>query len=491
MRREAEARTIVAERRSAALEAELGAAMQRQRSELGALEQQRDAALAALVQQRDAALAALREQLAAQASAHGLALQESRTKEADRGRQLDELRALKALDDAALVRSREEIAALARALEDSRAALATAERDSQLASAGQEREIEQLRSGLAELTALAAAQVESLQAAESRRGIWASLLGDAESKHDVQLREAQQAAEARGEELRASLLQAEAALAATRGDAEALAARLEAERDALQSRLDVNEPAMRAELELLREERDTLRSRNATLAEAIERAAVAESNDAALQQAESQQVLQGELRRGAERVGELESDLRAAEDQINRLEGELRVKSSRLDEMSRGGWQTTGGAPDLPSISERRRDEFASRRRGLADVGTTGESVLPSDSAFSGAGAVATADGVTRYFVLMDGDTEIVHVLGRRTTIGRGLDNDVRIDTKFISRHHAVVLAGPNQTVVEDLRSTNGVLVNGRRVTRSVLRDGDIVHVGKTQFRFVQRSRER
>jgi hypothetical protein len=35
------------------------------------------------------------------------------------------------------------------------------------------------------------------------------------------------------------------------------------------------------------------------------------------------------------------------------------------------------------------------------------------------------------------------------------------------------------------------VLVNGRRVTRSVLRDGAIVHVGKTQFRFVQRQRDR
>ncbi len=67
----------------------------------------------------------------------------------------------------------------------------------------------------------------------------------------------------------------------------------------------------------------------------------------------------------------------------------------------------------------------------------------------------------------------------------------MRIDTKFVSRHHAVVLAGPQQTVVEDLRSTNGVTVNGRRVTRAVLRDGDVVHVGKTQFRFVQRTRER
>ena len=93
--------------------------------------------------------------------------------------------------------------------------------------------------------------------------------------------------------------------------------------------------------------------------------------------------------------------------------------------------------------------------------------------------------------MLTDGDAEIVHVLGRRTTIGRGADNDLRIDTKFISRHHAVVIAGPAQTMLEDLRSTNGVMVNGRRVTRSPLRDGDVVHIGKTQFRYVQRIRER
>jgi pSer/pThr/pTyr-binding forkhead associated (FHA) protein len=96
-------------------------------------------------------------------------------------------------------------------------------------------------------------------------------------------------------------------------------------------------------------------------------------------------------------------------------------------------------------------------------------------------------EGAVRLFIRSDGDAEVVHVLGRRTTVGRTSDNDLQIDTKFISRHHAVVLAGPNYTIVEDLNSTNGVLVNGRRVTRHTLKDGDAVTIGRSRFRFAVR----
>jgi general secretion pathway protein A len=79
-------------------------------------------------------------------------------------------------------------------------------------------------------------------------------------------------------------------------------------------------------------------------------------------------------------------------------------------------------------------------------------------------------------------------VLSRKTSIGRTPDNDLQIDARFISRHHAVILAGPTHTIIEDLNSTNGVLVNNRRITRHTLRDGDQVAIGKTVFRFSVRS---
>jgi chromosome segregation ATPase len=90
-----------------------------------------------------------------------------------------------------------------------------------------------------------------------------------------------------------------------------------------------------------------------------------------------------------------------------------------------------------------------------------------------------------RILVCTEGDIGIVHVLGRRTTVGRTPDNDMCIDADFISRHHAVLLDTTTGTVVEDLESTNGVFVNRERVTRSPLEPGDLVTFGRTTFRFL------
>lgn len=102
-------------------------------------------------------------------------------------------------------------------------------------------------------------------------------------------------------------------------------------------------------------------------------------------------------------------------------------------------------------------------------------------------GADVMPQGPKRLLIRSDGGSEVVHVLGRRTTIGRTPDNDLQIDTKYVSRHHAVLLAGPVQTIIEDLGSTNGVRVNDRRIQRRALKDGDRVLIGKTGFRFVVR----
>jgi len=94
----------------------------------------------------------------------------------------------------------------------------------------------------------------------------------------------------------------------------------------------------------------------------------------------------------------------------------------------------------------------------------------------------------TRMLVRTQGETGIVQLLGRRTTIGRTPDNDLRIDAEFISRHHAVVLLYGTKTVIEDLNSTNGTYVNSERVNRRTLKEGDIVTLGKSDFRFVIRT---
>jgi chromosome segregation ATPase len=119
------------------------------------------------------------------------------------------------------------------------------------------------------------------------------------------------------------------------------------------------------------------------------------------------------------------------------------------------------------------------------------DELAPADEDSIGAGAKRSVapEGAAPLLIRTDG-SEIVHVLGRRTTIGRTPENDVQIDARYISRHHAVILAGPTHTIIEDLNSTNGVVVNGRRVMRQALRDGDLVLIGREPFRFALRKKE-
>lgn len=289
-----------------------------------------------------------------------------------------------------------------------------------------------------ELKAMFEAQRERLSTFEGQRGLWQGLVLDAELARRDEFAELRRV---------------------SRNEAERLAEALQA----AQVRVDTAEALARSAEERARASESAFATLSADHEEA--RAALLELHAQLLKAQQGAAPEAGELQRNRDRVNELESDLRAAEDQIHRLEGELRQRSpvGEQDQASLAkDW------PASPALSG-----------GLGAVVS------------AGAGSGAISDGVARYFVLTDGDAEIVHVLGRRTTIGRGPDNDLRIDTKFISRHHAVVIAGPAQTMLEDLRSTNGVMVNGRRVTRSPLRDGDVVHIGKTQFRYVQRVRER
>jgi Protein of unknown function (DUF3662)/FHA domain len=73
------------------------------------------------------------------------------------------------------------------------------------------------------------------------------------------------------------------------------------------------------------------------------------------------------------------------------------------------------------------------------------------------------------------------HPLGDRAVVGRGGEADLRINDPGVSRRHAELrFEDAGELVVEDLGSTNGTLVDGRRVERSRLHDGATVRVGNT-----------
>jgi pSer/pThr/pTyr-binding forkhead associated (FHA) protein len=75
-------------------------------------------------------------------------------------------------------------------------------------------------------------------------------------------------------------------------------------------------------------------------------------------------------------------------------------------------------------------------------------------------------------------------VLRGRITIGRDRDNDLPLAMRSVSRHHAVLIPAFRAAFVQDLGSTNGVLVNQRRVRCARLEHGDVVTFGGAQFRY-------
>jgi len=71
-----------------------------------------------------------------------------------------------------------------------------------------------------------------------------------------------------------------------------------------------------------------------------------------------------------------------------------------------------------------------------------------------------------------------VTLIPGRLTIGRGEDNGLQLDSQFVSRQHCQIVTTAEQSFVEDLGSTNGILVNGRRRMLHKLQPQDHVVVG-------------
>ena len=71
------------------------------------------------------------------------------------------------------------------------------------------------------------------------------------------------------------------------------------------------------------------------------------------------------------------------------------------------------------------------------------------------------------------------------TVIGRSDDVDISIPDSRISRHHLRIIQEGGEVVIEDMGSTNGTFVNGKRAKRLALQSNDKVHLSSdTLFRF-------
>jgi chromosome segregation ATPase len=177
------------------------------------------------------------------------------------------------------------------------------------------------------------------------------------------------------------------------------------------------------------------------------------------------------------------------EAEVKRLKDDLAVKTLATNDL-------TEEADKLRTALERTRGQLEEREfliRRLERSESNNANVLgriQTSMERLGSAAVPNVSGApapewSPELVRIDGDRSISHTLGRRTRIGRAAGCELHIDSTSVSRHHALVLAGTREAIIEDLNSTNGVIVNGRKVTRQVLNDGDILTIGEIQFRYV------
>ncbi len=136
----------------------------------------------------------------------------------------------------------------------------------------------------------------------------------------------------------------------------------------------------------------------------------------------------------------------------------------------------------LPADSAATGQHEAHQRPGVPTGGGTGS----REQAGEPVRAATQARTLAKLIVVADGRTLSERPLREgRTIIGRTADNDLQIDSRFVSRHHCQIITHADACVVEDLNSTNGIVVKSRRVRSHNLNDGDVITIGRHDLIYI------
>ena len=187
-------------------------------------------------------------------------------------------------------------------------------------------------------------------------------------------------------------------------------------------------------------------------------------------------------------LNEARRPVEAVQADFKRLSDELAQKIVSLEQLTeenrtlRTNLERTRGQLEERDLLIRRLERSASNNANVLGRLQTSIERLGGGTPPSGPGALPDYHAE---LVRIDCEQPITFPLARRTRIGRQPGCELQIDSQSVSRNHAMILKGARELIVEDLNSTNGVLVNGRKVTRHLLKDGDVLTVGEIQFRCV------
>jgi len=165
-----------------------------------------------------------------------------------------------------------------------------------------------------------------------------------------------------------------------------------------------------------------------------------------------------ELQRETERAKALDARQRELALELERTRAALDERELQLRHLERDAKTSARVLSRIKVAIERENSNPLSETVGFPDDGAT---LVPLD----------------------DSDAPAVP-LGRHTTIGRAPESDLCLKDSSVSKRHAVVTIEPNGAFIEDLRSVNGVTLNGQRIRHARVADGDVIELGVKRFRF-------
>ena len=187
-------------------------------------------------------------------------------------------------------------------------------------------------------------------------------------------------------------------------------------------------------------------------------------------------------------IEEKEQRLKSRDEMLANLEASLQESQNDCDMLR----SSVGALQELEEALSERDARIANLEADLASYSNLDTSVQPQlqDEATSGPKTskpdVAATQPDFAIEIIKGGKLErVVQITNvpSRVMIGRGDDCELRLDSKFVSRHHALVFCTPEGVYIEDLNSFNGTIVNSKKITRCDLYSGDTILVGDYQLR--------
>lgn len=251
-------------------------------------------------------------------------------------------------------------------------------------------------------------------------------------------------------------------------------------------RANVNVDKSKAKIEELDRLKSQLQSKvsdlTADLKEAQQQAAEVTSLDkkeAALKQ--ELEDLSGQLDGRGEELAKLESALKESREECESLRSSDEELKSATEAIS----EKESRIAELEGELASQKEEISEAKALLAGEQTASHAKLSGSDIES----TQAARTITSIEVVWGGKVTQVMEIGKdhsRIMIGRSDNSELCLDSKFVSRHHALILITDEGAFIEDLNSFNGTTVNSKAITRCALHPNDKVTVGDFKLRPIQ-----